>query len=404
MSSEALRGAVPSRALYLLRAFDGRVLLPTIVLVFMGLVALGADRPEHLETQAGGALVGACVFVAVVLLPYRRLVQLAYPFYAFSLLLLLLLFVPGLGRTANNATRWLQLGPVGLQPSEFAKVAVVFALARYIRFRQDHRTFRGLFVPFLLTLVPLALIVKQPDLGTALMLVPVLFVMLWAAGARPRHLLTVCLLGVLSIPLLYAFALKPYQQKRVRTFVQPLTQRVVHTASSALDVPTAVPVAFVDPTPAKEGVDDFHVSMSLAAVAGGGALGQGFADGELNRGNFVPESWTDFIFSVWAEEWGFVGVLLLLLAQGALLVGLAAVARDVKEPCARLLAVGAVVLLGFQACVNLAMTVGLAPITGLPLPFLSFGRTSMVASWFLLGLALNARRSRPIVFGKGDFA
>jgi len=371
--------------------------------VIIGLVALAADQPARLETQAGGALVGLCAFVAVVLLPYRRLVQLAYPFYVLSLLLLLALFVPGLGRTANNATRWLQIGPIGLQPSELAKVAVVFALARYIRFRQDHRTFRGLVTPFVMTLVPLALIVKQPDLGTALMLVPVLFVMLWAAGARPKHLLTVCVLGLLSLPLLYAFALKPYQQKRVRTFADPVTQMVVRTASAVVPVPRPVPLVFVDARSGQDGIDDFHVSMSLAAVAGGGLTGQGFRSGELNRGDFVPESWTDFIFSVWAEEWGFAGVLLLLLAEAGLLMGLAAVARDVKEPSARLLAVGALVLLGFQACVNLAMTVGLAPITGLPLPFLSFGRTSMVASWFLLGLALNARRSRPIVFGHADF-
>ncbi len=412
MSADAIRpplAAAPARWYLTLRALDPRVLAPALVLVAIGLISLAADKPVAMLSQARWCVVGLAVMLAAIVVPYRKLLALAYPFYAVSLLCLGALLVPGLGRTANHATRWLQLGPIGFQPSELAKVAVVMVLARYIRFRRDHRTFKGLVVPFLLTLIPLALIVKQPDLGTALMLVPVLFVLLWAAGAQRRHLMTVVVLGVLSLPLVYS-VLQPYQQARVRSFVEPAVVLVADLRSGADEASTdaaaagATNSARAATSRAAAGAPDrHHVTESLAAIAGGGITGQGFREGFQNRTDRVPESWTDFIFSVFAEEWGFLGVLILLLAEGLLLIGLGSVAFEVKEPAGRLLAIGALVILGTQTCVNLAMTVGLAPITGLPLPFLSYGGSSMLTSWLLLGLALNAKAHRPLVFTARDF-
>ena len=188
MSSHAARPAiraVPQRWSNVLRALDVRVLGPAVLLTLVGLLSLYSDRPAVVASQARWLVVGLVVCVGAVVVPYRRMLQLIYPFYGFVLLSLVLVVV-GFGREANNATRWLQLGPIGFQPSELAKVAVIAALAKYVRFRRDHRTVKGLVVPFLLMLVPLGLIVKQPDLGTALMLVPILFVMLWVAGARSR--------------------------------------------------------------------------------------------------------------------------------------------------------------------------------------------------------------------------
>ena len=411
MSSDAVRvtsGLGPVRWSTVIRALDPRVLVPALVLCAVGLVALAADRPEAAASQARWIAVGVAACLAVIVIPYRRLLDLIYPVYALAIVALVLV-VAGFGVERNFATRWLQLGPVGFQPSEVAKVAVVAALARYIRFRRDHRTFRGLLEPFLLTLLPLALIVMQPDLGTALMLPPILFVMLWAAGARSKHLLAVVLLGVAAIPLLWTFVIRDYQKARVLGFVHPAVE-IVQDVRERVGL---APAAEAEPTPEEararrlqeQQVEDrrYHVERSLAAIASGHVSGAGFRQGAANRTDYVPESWTDFIFTVHAEEWGFLGVLGLLGLEAALLLGLATVAREVKEPAARLLAVGGMTLLGTQAFVNLAMTLGVAPVTGLPLPFLSYGGTSMVSSWLVLGLALNARAHRPLVFTERDF-
>ncbi len=416
MSSQAVRPsfpAVPQRWSHVIRALDPRVLGPALLLTIVGLLALWSDRPAVVFSQTKWLVVGLAVCVGTVIVPYRRLLQLIYPFYAFVLLSLVLV-IAGLGRESHHATRWLQIGPIGFQPSELAKVAVIAVLAKYIRFRRDHKTVRGLVVPFLLVLVPLALIVKQPDLGTALMLVPVLFVMLWAAGAQTRHLVAVVVLGLASLPLLWTLALEPYQKGRVRAFTAPLVE-VLHETGEGLGI--------LDP-PGKEagpGAESraatllkeerarnardrrFHVERSTIAVAAGGMFGLGFRNGVMNGTDAVPESWTDFVFTVHAEEWGFVGVVVLLGLEGLLLLGLALTANEVREPAAKLLAVGALTLLGTQACVNLAMTVGLAPVTGLPLPFLSYGGSSMLSSWLILGMALNARAHKPLVFAERAF-
>ncbi len=428
MSSEYVRGGgrslgVSQRWTEIARALDPRVLVPALLLCALGLATLLADRPEFVAGQARWMAVGIVLCVATVILPYRRMLALIYP--AYGLVLLALVAVLLLGREVNGAQRWLQLGPLGFQPSEMAKVAVVAVLARYIRFRRDQRTVKGLLTPFLLTLMPLALIVKQPDLGTALMLFPVLFVMLWAAGARSKHLATVLMLGALSIPVLWTVALEPYQKRRVMTFVAPVVEDARDWAGAYLPrvvSVTALPLraaggaagaaaagADVDAraAAAKLAQDErdarYHRRRSMIAVAAGGFSGAGFRAGVMNRTDAVPESWTDFVFTVHAEERGFLGVLFLLGLEGLLLLGLATTAREVKEPAARLLAVGAMTLFGAQACQNLAMTVGMAPITGLPLPFLSYGGSSMLSSWILLGLALNARAHKPMVFTERDF-
>jgi rod shape determining protein RodA len=287
---------VSQRWTEVLRALDPRVLVPAVLLCGVGLLALFADQPHVVAGQARWMVVGMALCVATVVLPYRRMLALIYPAYAVVLLALVAVLI--FGREANGAQRWLQLGPFGFQPSEMAKVAVVAVLARYIRFRRDHRTLRGLVVPFLLTLVPLALIVKQPDLGTALMLVPVLFVMLWAAGARSKHLLTVVALGVLSIPLLWTFALQPYQKTRVMTFVTPVVAEARSWVESSGDGTAAGKKTPLDADARAEKarlVQDrkdanYHRKRSMIAVASGGLTGQGFREGTMNRTDAVPEA------------------------------------------------------------------------------------------------------------------
>jgi rod shape determining protein RodA len=367
----------------LVRRLDVRVVVPALLLVAIGLWSIDAAKPGLVGTQVRWCGVGLALVVGATLIPYRRLLDFAWPVWGASVLLLAAVLV--FGDSRNGAKRWMQFGPLGLQPSEFAKVAQVLVLARYIRFRRDQRTFKGLFVPFLLTLIPFALILREPDLGTASMLVPVLFVMLWAAGAKTKHLLAVVALGVASLPALYVCLDDGnYQKHRIQAFLPFLHEKVQ-------DAKSAPPL------------DTFQRDNAVAAVAWGGVTGDTATDESPTQFARVPESWTDFVFVVHAEEWGFAGVALLLGAWAMLLGGLTLVASELKEPAARLLCVGAIALFGTQACINMAMTLGLFPITGVPLPFVSYGGSSMLASWLLLALVLNAKSREPVVFSVGDF-
>ena len=232
------------------------------------------------------------------------------------------------------------------------------------------------------SLVPMALILKEPDLGTSLLFVPLLFATLWVSGARTKHLALVVGFGVASLPLLYSSLPDDhYQKARVHAFL-----------------PFLAPEG-----PAARKPDTFQRDEALVAGAGGGITGQGWGEGAQNTMARVPFDWTDLIFVVHAEEWGLAGVVVLLGLWGALLAGLASLAAGMREPAGRLLCVGAMVVLGTQASVNMAMTMGLAPITGVPLPFLSYGGSAMLTSWLLLALALNAKAREPVVFTRADF-
>lgn len=370
-----------------LRRLDPRVVVPALLLTGLGLSALASTRPDLVGTQLSGLAVAVAAAGALVLLPYRVVMASAVPLYLAALALLALTLVPGIGHGAKGARRWIGFGGVQFQPSEFAKVAHLLLLATYIRFRRDHRTFRGLFVPFLLTLVPSLLVFLEPDLGTALLFVPCLFTMLWTAGARTRHLVTVVVFGVLSLPAFYP-AMKPYQRSRLHTFL-PLLDDVVGKVE--------------DDGKAPPGSDGYHVKQAIVAVAGGRVTGQGWAEGRMNLSRGVPEDWTDFIFVVHAEEWGFVGVALVGGLWAALLLGLASLAREIREPAGKLLCVGAMTSLGVQGSLNMLMNLGAAPVTGVPLPFFSYGRSAMLSAWLLLGLALHARAREPRTFARGDF-
>jgi len=364
----------------LVRRLDVRVVVPALLLVVAGLWSIGvAGKPEFVAAQLRWCGVGVAATFVVMLVPYRRMLDLAWPLWGVSVALLAVVLVAGDLR--NGARRWFQFAGVGLQPSEFAKVAQVLVLARYIRFRRDHRTFQGLFVPFLLTLVPIALVFKEPDLGTAAMFVPVLFAMLWAAGARTKHLLAVVALGVASLPVLYVcLPTNAYQVRRVHSFIEsvlPADKRGGETAEKKSDEPPPPPI------------DTFQRDEAVAAVAQGGVFGHDATDESPSQYERVPESWTDFAFVVHADEHGFVGVLALLAAWAALLGGLAMLAAELKEPAARLLCVGAMTLLGSQAIVNMAMTMGAFPVTGVPLPFVSYGGSSMFANMLGVGLLQN---------------
>lgn len=389
MSAEGLAPSSASGALRVLARTDLRVVLPALLLTATGLAAIGSTRPDLLGTQLSGVVVGVAAALVLVLLPYRTVLALAWPLWLLAVALLVAVLIPGVGAEINGARRWLRLGGAQLQPSELAKAAHVLLLARYVRFRQDHKTFRGLFVPFALTLVPVLLIVREPDLGTALLLVPSLFAVLWAAGARTKHLLLVVAFAGASVPLVYA-NLEPYQQRRVQAFAATFGLGDAAAPATPAEAQRLRNMAY-------------QGDRAELAIAAGGLTGQGWREGRMNLGDKVPEDWTDFIFTVHAEEWGFLGSAALVLLYGLFFFSLASLAQECREPAARLLCVGVLVTLGCQTCVNLLMTMKLAPVTGVPLPFLTYGRSAMLSAWLLTGLALHARAREPHVFTTGDF-
>lgn len=350
----------------------------TLVLIGLSAIARGDELyrlGEFAPRQRLWAVLGLCVFIGSSMWPYQRLKWIAYPTYAVCLLLLIVVFfMPA----KNYAHRWIPLGFMNLQPSELAKLAFIAALARYLMHRDSFRSWLGLIPPFLFTLIPVALIIKEPDLGTSLLFMPVLFAMLFAAGARPRHLVIVTLLGVMSSPLLW-MQMSAEQKSRI---VSLFTQK--HGGDAPDD-------------------DGYHLHQSKRVHALGGVWGSRMIGMPLQsrRAYHLPESRTDFVFSVIGERWGLAGCLatltlyILLLGRGLL------IAAQTRDPFGRLLCVGIVALLGCQAIINTAMTVGLLPITGMTLPLVSYGGSSLLATCLSLGLLVNVAL-RPTYDVSGD--
>jgi len=317
--------------------------------------------------------VGVAAFFAVSVPHYLKAARRAWTIYAAGILGLLAVFAAG--SVVNGSRRWIVLGPIQVQPSEFAKLAVVVALAKYLMYRRHLDTWWKLVPPVLVAGLPLALILKQPDLGTALMLVPVLGAMLFVSGASKRRLAIAGAAGILFALFSYFFILQDYQVKRVRAFI--------HQGAFSREEKIG---------------EAYQLIQSKVAVGSGGWTGKGWCEGTQNTLNFTPYRHTDFIFAVTGEEWGFLGGAGLLLAY-LVLFGLSLrVASKTREPFGRLVVVGLSTLLAVQVCVNIGMTVGLAPITGLTLPFISYGGSSMVSSFMAMGLIASvASRKVPVM-------
>jgi rod shape determining protein RodA len=392
------------------RDFDRGILIATIALVAISiLMTYSAGRTSadampriHLK-QLVWCAIGFTGLLAAAAIPYRSFDALAYPTYGLGVLLTLLVLL--LHGTPFVRERWLLIGPLTFQPSEVAKYGVILVLARYLSGVKSGR-FRlaQLVVPIALTLVPLVLILKEPDLGTALVLLgillPVLYwggiptrvlfflvspvlavlaslnlvvfiVYLIALGAflafgRERNLVVLCVVVAANLatgiarPILWN-QLKPYQKARIVSFMNP-----EDTLGSA-----------------------YQIIQSIVAIGSGGLFGKGYLQGTQKGLSFLPEQHTDFIFSVIGEEFGFLGCSLVLLLFGVLLVRSIMIASHVRNRFGGLLAIGVVSLIAFQVVVNVGMTLGMLPVTGIPLPLVSYGGTSLTTTLFGIGLILN---------------
>jgi len=350
------------------------------------------------------AIAGILAFLCVNLIDYRRLGAVSYWLYAGVLILLTVLvldikfnfpFVP----VVKGARRWIRIGSfVQIQPSEFCKIAYILALAWYLRFRSNYRTIRGLIGPFALTVLAMILILLEPDLGTVLLMMPILFSMLFVAGARVRHLLLVMALAVLVSPLLWHF-MEDYQRMRI-SCVLLQNEKIFNIVKKN---PRIAKVLVGDPDKLRtwKRNEGYQLIHSKQAIASGGLTGYGFAKGPYNQYNYLPERHNDFVFAMVAHQWGLVGCGLVLVLYVVIFAGGLEIAYVNTDPFGRLAAVGIVAMFAVEVIVNISMTLGLTPITGLTLPFVSYGGSSLLGSFIALGLLNNIGRIRPFsVAGK----
>jgi rod shape determining protein RodA len=347
--------------------------LSTIGILMVYSATEGIRGLSHIwEKQAIWLLVAIGVTWLVSQIDYRLWLESA--FYLYGLALVFLLLVLFLGDETKGAQRWLDFGILSFQPSELAKFAVILALARYIGSKGLELYYVGRFF-FILGMigVPLALILEQPDLGSAILLIPVSVVLMYAGGVRFRWLLWMGILGLASTPILWQ-VLREYQRRRITIFLNPQT----------------------DPLGA-----GYNIIQSIIAVGSGGISGKGFMQGTQTQLSFIPEHHTDFIFSVIGEEWGFAGGLAVLTLYFLLFRRAFEIAQKARDREGALLAMGIVTMYAIQTLINIGMAVGLLPVAGLTLPFISYGGSSLLYSWIEFGILLNISYSirRPALLG-----
>ena len=353
-----------------------------VLLSFLGVMAVNTaaeGRIDYGSIQMRWMIIGVAVCLLMLAVPYRVVVMWRWLWYVGGVGLLLLVLVIGHGKSAN---RWISLGTFRLQPSEVMKLILVITLAGYIRYERRHRTFRGLVTPFAITLIPFLLIMKQPDLGTAILLLPVLFTLLYVAGANRTHLGIVAAAGAIAALTLYFTPglMNDYQKDRVRAFLLQGSNETALLRSH-----------------------NHQIHNSKTVVGTATVFGQGMGEDTRESIRFLPERHSDFIFPVIIHAFGLVGATLLFMLYLLFIGLLLRTALKVREPSGRMLSVGVACLFACQTIVNLAMTLGLLPIVGMPLPFLSYGGSSLLTSFAALGLVLNVGSDHPVEFGRGDF-
>ena len=358
------------------------------------------------KRQVVFAVLGVFVFIIVNSINYRWFGTVSYWLLALVLVLLALLLVSKFvvtlpfAKPKNGTYRWIWITIGGrslpqLQPSEFCKLAYIMALAWYLRYRSNYRNFKALIGPFALALLPMVLILPEPDLGTVMLMMPILFIMLFVAGAKVRHLLLIILMAILVSPLLW-YKMEIYQ----RTRISSVLLQNAWIREKAERYPAMGNILVGTEFSARRWKNDWglHLIRSKYAIASGGTnsgAGYGFRRGPFTKYGFLPERHNDFIFAVIAHQWGFWGCLGLLALYVIIVSCGLEIAVNNTDPFGKLLAVGIVAMFVVEVLINVGMTLGLMPITGLTLPLVSYGGSSLLVSTASVGLLNNIGRSRP---------
>lgn len=355
-------------------------------IAFIGLAAVYSATytsrgPSPLFTkQIAWISIGLVVMFLALIPDYHTVGRYAYLLYAVSLVFLFLVML--MGKTGMGAQRWLAIGPFAFQPSELTKLSITLALARYFAEdpKQGNYELKDLAIPVVMVLVPLILVLKQPDLGTAIMLLLTSSMIIMLAGIRLRSVMVVLLIGATIASLVFLVSpvrhkiwgsLKPYQQNRIKAFIDPSSD------------------------PLGSG---YHANQSKIAVGSGQIMGRGYRKGTQSQMAFLPERHTDFIFAVISEETGLVGSSVLLFLYVLLLLLGVDTAKNAKDRLGVLMAGGIVSMLSLYVFINMGMAVGIVPVVGVPLPLVSYGGTSIITTFLSLGILLNIQARRFMLF------
>ena len=357
----------------MLANIDWRMAGTALALIGVGILTiwsanLGSPSPPRQTLylrQALYAVVALFGLLTAAFINYRTLARFAYPIFGVAFALLLLVSVAG--EVGRGAQRWIRVGAWTLQPAEFMKLALIVVLARYF---EDHKERLGhprlLVIPAMVALPPMLLVLKQPDLGTAVLLGLLTLSVLLLVGLRMKHLLFLAAAAAAMAPVLWSF-LKDYQRRRVLVFLSPE----------------------LDPSGA-----GYHIAQSKIAVGSGELFGKGLKAASQSQLHFLPSSQTDFILAVLAEQWGFIGCLVILLLYYVLITRGLEIARESKDIFGALLAFGIMAMITTQLVVNVGMVVGLMPVVGIPLPLLSYGGSSLVVTCVGIGLVMSVHMRR----------
>ena len=357
----------------LLRRTDLTLIAAAAAIVIMSLVIIGSathvntpseERYWFVQRQGISIIVDIALAAFLMNFDYKILQRYGNHFYVFNLILLILVML--VGQSALGAQRWIALGPISIQPSEFSKLIMIIALAAMMEKRGKIQSLSDLAPVAGYVLVPFLLVLKQPDLGTSLVFLAIFFGMVFVAGIRLRILFGIFGLGLAAMPVLWHF-LKDYQKMRIMVFMDPN----------------------VDPLGA-----GYHIIQSKIAIGSGLLFGKGLFGGTQSQLNFLPENHTDFIFSVVGEELGFVGCTVLLLLYLIVLWRGVRIAQDASDTFGRLLAVGITSMIAFHVLVNVGMTMGIMPVTGIPLPLMSYGVSSLTTNIMAIAILLNIQLRR----------
>ncbi len=358
-----------------LRDFDWLLTLLALAIAIFGTWQIYNAQPEvgYWKKQLIGLAVSAGVMLAVAFTDYRKLVNIAPLFYVFGLVLLVIVLIPGIGLKINGQRAWIGVPGLGqFQPSEFMKIPTVLMLARYFgRHRNTHLTFREMLMGGVILAVPVGLIMLEPDAGQALTYFPLLAVVLFLSAIRMWLVIAALVVMTAVVPAAWVVGtqtglIKPYQQERINVIL--------------------------DPENADRRGFGYHTWQSIVTVGKGGLTGSATrGDASQSKLKFLPEPHTDFIFAVTAENTGFIGCVLLLLAYAVLLTKLVHGARRAPDRTGMLVIMAIVGGLGFQIFINVGMALGMLPVIGVPLPLMSAGLSAVLATFVAIGFAISVR-------------
>ena len=363
----------------ILKGFDWSFLAAVVVLSLIGVMTIYSATRPLLETQQESfylkqlnwIILSLVVFFLAVSIDYMWLIRFSYPLYIIGVLLLIIVLAAG--RKGMGAQRWIDLGFLSFQPSEIFKISIVLVLSRYfsrmesggsLGIKELSKILAGFFI------LPAILILKQPDLGTMLMVMFIFTAMILTYGIRKKILMTVLIAGLIALPFAGKYlwgGLKDYQKNRI--------------------------VAFIDPQADPQGIG-YHITQSKVSIGAGGFIGKGYTKGTQGPYRFLPEHHTDFIFSIFSEEWGFLGSLVLFVLYLFIIWKGFDTARNARDIEGTYLSLGVTYMFSFYFIVNIGMTLGLMPVVGIPLPLMSYGGTALLSNFVALSIVENVRTRR----------